>query len=79
VHHERAAASYTVAREIGHLIGVRHEISMGQGHERQSIETIASLAVISVTAGIAHRCAALRSRRHLWWRCSFRGHNFLRR
>ena len=28
VHHECAATSYTVAHEIGHLIGARHELAL---------------------------------------------------
>jgi hypothetical protein len=33
VHHACAAASYTVAYEVGHLIGARHELSFVQWHQ----------------------------------------------
>ena len=37
VHHACAAASYTVAHEIGHLIGARHELSFVNGTKWRDI------------------------------------------
>ena len=37
VHHECAAASYTVAHEVGHLIGARHELSYVNGTKWRDI------------------------------------------
>jgi hypothetical protein len=37
VHHECAAANYTVAHEIGHLIGARHEFSYVNGTKWRDI------------------------------------------
>jgi hypothetical protein len=37
VHHECAAANYTVAHEIGHLIGARHELSYVNGTKWRDI------------------------------------------
>jgi hypothetical protein len=37
VHHACAAASYTVAHEVGHLIGARHELSFVNGTKWRDI------------------------------------------